>query len=304
MAQSGLVARELERVHPGLEVELVPIVTTGDRTTGELAKLGGKGLFTKELERGLLDGNLELAVHSLKDLPVTLADGLRIAGFPRRADARDVLLSEIASSVEGLPQGARVLTGSLRRQAQLLRLRPDLVIEPIRGNVDTRIRKWRQGGAAGLILAAAGLARLGLEAGQLPIHPLAPASFIPAPGQGTLALETAEGSAAMELCEALNDPSTELASRAERSVVASLGGDCTLPLAAFCRVDTESLNHTGASGHTGAFHLTLSAFLSTIDGCHWVSDESSGGEPSQVAASVVESLRRGGADDILARLAG
>src|SRR5947209_15253632 len=153
LAQSGMVARSLEAAHPGLAVELVPIVTTGDVTEGDLARFGGKGLFTEELERGLLDGSLDLAVHSPKDLPVALPEGLAVAAHPERADARDVLVSEDAEGIDGLPEGAIVLTGALRRRAQLLMRRPDLRVEPIRGNVDTRLRKWRESGAGGVILA-------------------------------------------------------------------------------------------------------------------------------------------------------
>ncbi|HEX2164837.1 MAG TPA: hydroxymethylbilane synthase, partial [Thermoanaerobaculia bacterium] len=233
LAQSGQVAREIERRVPGVAVELVPVVTSGDVYRGDLAAVGGKGLFTLELERGLLDGSLDLAVHSLKDLPVDLPEGLAVAAYPERADPRDVLVSEAAADVASLPAGALVLTGSTRRRAQLLALRPDLVVEALRGNVDTRLAKWRERRAAGVVLAAAGLARLGerLPAG-LPIHPLAPEEMLPAPGQGTLALEVAAGSAAAELCRAMEDAESAAAARAERAVVAAFGGDCTLPLAA------------------------------------------------------------------------
>src|SRR5262245_12824265 len=187
LAQSGLMARALEQLHPGLTVELVPMVTTGDVVQGDLAEVGGKGLFTRELERGLLDGALDLAVHSLKDLPVTLPEGLVVAAHPERADPRDALVSEAAADLDGLPAGAVVLTGALRRRAQILLRRPDLEVVPIRGNVDTRLRKWREQHAGGVILACAGLERLGLR--DLPIHPISPEVLIPAPCQGTLALE-------------------------------------------------------------------------------------------------------------------
>ena len=136
LAQSGQVAQALAAAHPGLRVELVPIVTRGDRLAGDLAAFGGKGLFTAELERGLLDGSLDLAVHSLKDLPVALPAGLAIAAFPRRADPRDVLVSALADDLDGLPAGSAVLTGSLRRHAQILLRRPDLLVEGLRGITD------------------------------------------------------------------------------------------------------------------------------------------------------------------------
>src|SRR5436305_7936708 len=233
MAQSAMGARDLEAEHPGLDVELVPIVTTGDVVTGDLARFGGKGLFTKELESGLLDGSLDLAVHSLKDLPVTLPAGLAVAAHPRRNDCRDVLVSDDAEDLDGLPAGAIVLTGALRRRAQILMRRPDLRVEPIRGNVDTRLRKWREQGAGGVILAGAGLARLGLAG--LPAHPIPPGVLLPAPGQGILALEVCEGGPAVAPCRTLDHAPSARAADAERRVVAAFGGDCTLPLAAWAR---------------------------------------------------------------------
>jgi hydroxymethylbilane synthase len=231
-----MIARALAAAHPGLRVELVPIVTRGDRLRGDLAAFGGKGLFTAELERGLLDGALDLAVHSLKDLPVALPGGLAIAAHPPRADPRDVLVSEVAADLDGLPPGAVVLTGSLRRRAQILLRRPDLRVEGLRGNVDTRLRRWRASGAGAVVLASAGLARLGLlEAGGLPVHPLSPEVMLPAPGQGTLALEVRRGGRAEPLCRMLDDAATAAAADVERRVVAAFGGDCTLPLAAWAR---------------------------------------------------------------------
>jgi len=263
-------------------------LTQGDRTKGDLAEFGGKGLFTEELERRLLAGEIDLAVHSLKDLPVKLAEGLRIAAFPKRADPADLLISHDGSSLQDLGPGARVLTGSLRRKALCLQLRPDLTIEPLRGNVGTRIRKWRESGAAGLILASAGLERLGFAADDLEAHSLDPSTFVPAPGQGTLALETTEGGSAAELCGAINDPGTEIVSVAERFVVAAFGADCTLPLAAWAR------------GSGPDRELTLSAFVSTPDGTSWARAEASGVEPVSVATEVVEILRKEGAEEILA----
>src|SRR5829696_8078534 len=226
LAQSGMMARALEQRHPGLTVELVPMVTTGDVIKGDLAEFGGKGLFTEELDRGLLDGSLDLAVHSMKDLPVRLPEGLIVAAHPERADPRDAMVSEAAVDIDGLPEGAVVLTGALRRRAQLLLRRPDLQVEPIRGNVDTRLRKWRETGAGAVILAGAGLARLGLR--DIPAHPLSPEVMVPAPGQGILALEVRAGGPAEAFVAALNHRATARAAEAERRVVAAFGGDCTL----------------------------------------------------------------------------
>ena len=287
LAQSGLVAQALRSSDPRIDVELVRITTRGDTTPGSLAALGGKGLFTAELEAGLLDGSLDLAVHSLKDLPVRLPEGLALAAHPPREDPRDALLCAGASTIGELPRGARVLTGSLRRRAQLLRHRPDLEVEGIRGNVDTRIRKWRELGAQGLVLAAAGLNRLGLSFDELTAHPLSAEVMIPAPGQGILAIETRTGSRAFELCAVLDDPATSRAARAERNVVAAFGGDCTLPLAAWARDD-------GSGG------LTLSVFLASRDGARFLEASASGDDPDSVAASVVDRLRVLGADAVLA----
>jgi hydroxymethylbilane synthase len=285
LAQSGLVARALEGADPSVTVELVPIVTRGDTTPGSLQALGGKGLFTAELESGLLDGSLDLAVHSLKDLPVTIPDGLAIAAHPPREDPRDALLSDPAATIDALPRGARVLTGSLRRRAQLLRHRPDLAVEDIRGNVDTRIRKWREQRADGLILAAAGLRRLGLSNADLHAHPIDPEVMVPAPGQGILAIETRASSRAFEVCRALDDAATARAARAERLVVAAFGGDCTLPLAAWAR------------GVHGA--LTLSVFLASRHAVRWLETTVEGRDPDAVAADAVASLRSQGADALL-----
>ncbi|HYG62171.1 MAG TPA: hydroxymethylbilane synthase [Thermoanaerobaculia bacterium] len=289
LAQSGMMARALEAQHPGLIVEMVPIVTTGDVVTGDLSEVGGKGLFTRELEQGLLEGSLDLAVHSLKDLPVTLPDGLAVAAFPERADPRDVLVSEVAADVDGLPEGAVVLTGALRRRAQLLLRRPDLQVEPIRGNVDTRLRKWRETGAGAVILAGAGLARLGLR--DIPAHPLSPEVMVPAPGQGILALEVRAGGPAAAFVAVLNHPDAARAAEAERRVVAAFGGDCTLPLAAWARPE-----EVGGKG------LRLTAVLLTPDGRHAARGEAVGEDPVRVAAACVAAMREDGAEEVRARI--
>jgi hydroxymethylbilane synthase len=290
MAQSGMVARALEAKHPSLAVELVPIVTTGDVMKGDLAKHGGKGLFTRELEDGLLDGSLDLAVHSLKDLPVSLPKGLTVCAYLKRADPRDVLVSEVAEDLDGLPEGAVVLTGSLRRRAQILMRRPDLRVEPVAGNVETRLRKWRERRAGGVILAGAGLQRLGL--GGLPVHPIPTDVLLPAPGQGTLALEVRTKGPASGLCRVLNHRPTARAAKAERRVVAAFGGDCTLPLAAWARPDGDGTT------------LRLTALLATPDGCHAARGEAVGERPDEVADACVAALRRDGADEVLARIRG
>ena len=290
LAQSGMMARALEARWPGLSVELVPIVTTGDIVPGDLAKVGGKGLFTQELESGLLDGSLDLAVHSMKDLPVRLPAGLVVAAHPERADPRDVLVSEVADGLDGLPEGAVVLTGALRRRAQILMRRPDLRVEPIRGNVDTRLRKWRESGAGGIVLAGAGLQRLGLaDLADLPAHPIPTDVMIPAPTQGTLALEVRAGSPAEALCRALDHAATARAADAERRVVAAFGADCTLPLAAWAREKDGG-------------RLRLIALLATPDGRRSVRGEAAGTDPAAVAADCVAAMRHQGADEVLERI--
>jgi hydroxymethylbilane synthase len=295
MAQSGMVARALEALHPGLAVDLVPIVTRGDRLPGDLSALGGKGLFTEELEAGLLDGGLDLAVHSLKDLPVRSPAELTIAAYPERADARDVLVSEAAATVAELPPGARVLTGSLRRRAQLLARRPDLAVEPLRGNVETRLRKWRQSGAEAVVLAAAGLSRLGLGADDVPAHPLEAEEMLPAPGQGILAVQVRCAGPAEPVCAALDHPPSRTAARAERAVVAAFGGDCTLPLAAWAR----------PAGPRELGGLRLAALLASPDGLDLARAEVAaepGEEPETLAERCVARLREAGAERLMASL--
>jgi hydroxymethylbilane synthase len=288
LAQSTAVARALEALHPGLRVELVSFETKGDRTAGLLAPLGGKGLFTEELEAGLLDGSLDLAVHSLKDLPVSLPEELVVAAHPERADPRDVLVSDLAPELEDLPAGSVVLTGALRRQAQVLAIHPELRVEGVRGNVQTRLRRWRELSAGGVILAAAGLERLGMLASDdLPAHPLDPEGFVPAPGQGTLALEVRSGSEAEELCLPLNHVPTARAADAERRVVAAFGGNCALPLGAWARPAEDGDG------------LLLTGLLATPDARRVARAEVTAGSPEEAAAACVEAMRDAGAGEIL-----
>lgn len=264
----------------------MPIVTRGDRIRGPLTERGGKGLFTHELEAGLRDGRLDLAVHSAKDLPARLPEELELAAFPPRADPRDTLLCEAAASLEALPAGARVLTGSLRRRAQVLARRTDLRVEPVRGNVETRLRKWRRGDGEALILAVAGLERLGLR--DLPGHPLEPDAFLPAPGQGALAVQVRRDTPAAELCRRLDHPPTARAVTAERLVVVAFGGDCTLPLGAWARFDGD--------------RLLLDAFLGAPDGTRSARAAARATTPEDAARDAVAALREAGAKEVLAAL--
>jgi hydroxymethylbilane synthase len=238
LAQSNLVAQELMRLHPGLTVDLVQIKTSGDRITDRpLHDVGGKGLFTKELEQALLRNDIDFAVHSFKDVPITmpLVDprDLITAAVPKREDPRDVLISLSAKSPGELPKSARVGTGSLRRRSQLLAIRPDLVIEPIRGNIDTRLQKLRRGDYDAIVLAAAGLTRAGIFDGAM-MSRLEVEQLLPAPAQGALSLQCRrEDQPTRGLLAAMNDPVSAACVALERKVVEVLQGDCHSPIAAF-----------------------------------------------------------------------
>jgi len=235
VAQTKLVAAAVERLL-GAKTELVLVRTEGDRVQDRaLAAIGGKGLFVKELEEALLDGRADLAVHSAKDLPAALAPGTALAAFPERADARDALIGAARGArLAGLRKGARVGTGSLRRRAQLLVARPDLEIVAIRGNVDTRIRKLASEQLDAVVLACAGLVRLGLE--ERIDERLDPAAMLPAVGQGALALQTRAGAPVEAALAALDHAPTRAAVAAERAFLVALAGDCNVPLAAHAEV--------------------------------------------------------------------
>jgi hydroxymethylbilane synthase len=234
MAQSRIVADALRSCDPELQVELVPIVTRGDRAAGDLRKIGGKGLFTAELQHAVREGTIDIAVHSAKDLPTAMAGDLVIAAVPERADPRDALVSRAGWGISELPAGATVATASNRRAAQLLAARGDLDVVPIRGNVGTRLRKALAGvsGAAGrvdaVVLAMAGLLRSGLaEKHAESIRPLEVADFVPAAGQGALAVQAAaENGQVAELVASVDDPDSHQALLAERRVLTALGADC------------------------------------------------------------------------------
>lgn len=243
LAQAGTVAAALRA--RGVGAELVPIRTEGDRLDeARLADIGGKGLFVREIEEALLARRVDLAVHSLKDLPAALPAGLALGAFPHREDPRDVLVTRAGGGIADLPRGAKVATSSLRRRALLLSARADLVIEPVRGNVDTRLRKLEEGDCHAIVLAAAGLARLGLT----PPHadPLDPEEFVPAVGQGILAVETrADDSAVREVVAELDDADTRACALAERAYLRRIGGTCNTPLAGHAMREYASLRMTG-----------------------------------------------------------
>ncbi len=221
----------------GVETRIEIIRTTGDHLqTASLAQAGGKGLFTKEIEEALLAGHIDLAVHSLKDLPTDSPEGLEIAAIPARQDPHDAV---VGSTLPHLPVGARVGTSSQRRSAQLLLLRPDLVIEPIRGNVDTRLRKVKEGQYAASLLAVAGLRRLGLE--QEIAQVFSTQEMCPAPGQGALAVQTRIEGEAKDICGRLDHAATRQAVTCERALLAALGGGCQLPVGALAETQGDTL---------------------------------------------------------------
>jgi hydroxymethylbilane synthase len=243
--QAEHVADRLRRAHPGLHVELVPITTRGDQIQDRsLAAIGGKGLFIKELEVAMEEGRADIAVHSMKDVPAEMPPGMTLGALLERADTRDALISNQFAGVEALPKGARVGTSSLRRQAQLLARRPDLAIEPLRGNVDTRLRKLDEGSLHAIVLASAGLIRLGWESR---ITERVPADIcLPAVGQGAIGIECREGDAAtLKRLAVLEHSPTRVAVTAERALTKRLGGSCQSPIAALATLEQGMLEVTG-----------------------------------------------------------
>lgn len=234
-AALGAPPQDAQRVAP-----LTFITTTGDRIQDRrLVEAGGKALFTKEIEAALLDGEIDVAVHSLKDVPAMMPPGLVLAGFPEREDPRDALVSLNWESLDAMPQGARIGTASLRRQAQLLARRPDLTIGMLRGNVDTRLGKLASGEHDGIILAAAGLRRLGLAARITEMFD--PFAAPPSPGQGALALQTREADANAPWLEAIRHAPTALAIEAERAAMEILEGSCRTAIGAHARIEGDEL---------------------------------------------------------------
>ncbi|MEQ7153677.1 hydroxymethylbilane synthase [Brevundimonas aurifodinae] len=245
LAQSGMMQRAIAAAMalPIEEVVLVEIVTTGDQIQDRrLMEVGGKALFTKEIEEALLDGRVDIAVHSMKDVPAEQPPGLTIAAIPEREDARDAFISRDFDGLEALPQGGRLGTASLRRQAQALALRPDLQIEMLRGNIDTRLRRAAEGDFDAILLAASGLNRLGRSEavrGFLSID-----AFLPAPGQGALALQTREGDTDHAWVRAMNHGPTALCVAAERGAMVALEGSCRTAVGAHGVIQGDTLTLT------------------------------------------------------------
>ncbi len=245
LRQSGMMKAALEKIWPEIRFELQTIKTTGDKITDvPLSRVGGKGLFVKEIEDALLDGSADLAVHSMKDVPAVLPEGLTIAALPEREDPRDCLIAKEAKAVEELRQGAIVGTSSLRRAAQMRALRPDCEIRDLRGNLDTRLRKLDEGLFDAIILAAAGLNRMGWQ--KRATVCMDPSAFVPAVGQGALAVETrAEDPQIRRLLEPLDHFETAVALRAERSLLGELEGGCQVPIGGHARISGKTVELSG-----------------------------------------------------------
>jgi len=287
--QSEHVAQGLRRVHPGIEVTLVPMSTRGDEVLDRsLAAIGGKGLFLKELEHAMLRGEADCAVHSCKDVPMELEGPFALPAILERADYADAFISPRHPTLESLPQGARVGTSSLRRQAQLRALRPDLQLLDLRGNINTRLARLETGHYDGIVLACAGLQRLGLEAriGQRLIAP----DWLPAPAQGAIAIEARSDDAQMlALLAALDHAPTRACVEAERAMNRALHGSCHVPVAALAQWQDGTLQLMGMVG-------------SAADGRQVRSQAAGGANPENLGHQVAEALLANGADALLAEL--
>lgn len=249
LTQTNWVIDQLKKNYPNVEFELKVIKTKGDIIQHmSLDKIGDKGLFVKEIEQQLLEKEIDMAVHSMKDMPSTLPDGLKFANIPKREDPRDVLiLKDGYTSLEELPKGAIIGTGSKRRKYQLLRQRPDLKIVPIRGNIDTRIKKIKEENLDGIVLAASGILRAGMEdyiSCYLPVDVM-----IPAPSQGALAIEIREEDLEVEnIIKSFRDETTEIQVSAERAFLEGINGSCHIPIGAYCQVYGENISLVGLFG--------------------------------------------------------
>jgi hydroxymethylbilane synthase len=287
LQQTHLVVELLNTAWPAVTAEIVRLKTTGDNILDvPLAKIGAKGLFVKEIEEALLDGRIDWAVHSVKDLPSELAAGLSVAMIAAREDPRDALVARGGLTLATLPSPARLGTSSLRRSAQLRHWRPDLTIVPIRGNVDTRLRKLESEGLDGIVVAAAGLIRLGWEARISEIIP--PEVCLPAVGQGAIGVEMrSDDAAAQALFQPLTSAATQAAVTAERSFLAHLQGGCQVPIAAWASVEDGK--------------IFLRGVMSTVDGGTLLRGERGGAleAPERLGAELAEELLRHGGDAIL-----
>jgi len=288
MWQAEWVKKQLTKFYPDLQFELVPMKTKGDKILDvPLSKIGDKGLFTKELEHGLLSDELDMAVHSLKDMPTLLPIGLTISTFCEREEPRDVFLSKNGLHLEDLPAGAIIGTSSLRRKSQLKHYRPDFEFMDLRGNLQTRWRKLAESNMEGIVLAAAGVKRLGWEERITQI--LSENMMLSAVGQGSIAIEIVEQRTDIqELLSQLNHYETEQAVRAERALMRKLEGGCQVPIGAFAQV---------VNGQ-----VILRGMVASLDGIRLIKAEASGTDPEAVGIEVANQLIALGATSILAEI--
>ncbi len=290
----GLCARH------GMEYEFAvkKIVTKGDRILDvTLSKVGGKGLFVKEIEQALIDGEIDIAVHSMKDVPSELPGGLVIGAVPKRADARDCIVTRDGRRFADLPPGARVGTSSLRRACQLQNRRPDLTIESVRGNIDTRLKKLEAGEFDAIVLAAAGLHRIGWQ--ERIAEYLAPEVCLPAVGQGALGIECrADDESVLELLGRYNDRETALAVAAERSFLSELNGGCQIPIGAYGTIQTD------CSEAQASPVVELTGMVGTPDGREMIKETMAGSDPERLGRMLAEKLISQGANRILAEVRG
>ena len=287
LRQADLVKSRLSETQPRLPITVRRILTTGDRRAGPpLHEIGGKGVFTKEIEEALLRGEIDLAVHSLKDLPTRLPDGLCLGAITAREDARDAFLSNRFGCLAALPRRSTVGTSSLRRQCQLLHLRPDLQVKNLRGNLDTRLRKLDAGDYDAIILACAGLIRLGLD--HRIREKLSVDTICPAIGQGALAVEVrCDDRLTLDRIRGLDDGDSRKAAEAERSLLGRLGGGCQVPIAGFAVVREAQLQLTGLVGAADGSRLIRESGHATLE------------EPVQLGRAVARRLLDRGAGDLL-----
>ena len=292
MWQAEYVREALQKAHPQLRISIEVIRTWGDQAPDTpVHAVGGTGVFTTEIVRALLDGSVDAAVHSLKDLPTRITESLAIAAVTEREDPADVLVAKDGLMLAELPQGAAVMTGSPRRRAQLQRCRPDLLVQPVRGNVTTRLKKFEEARANAIVLARAGLLRLGL--GERITQRLDPAEFVPACGQGALAVQVrADDKRAWDFCRPLDDYESRAATSAERSFLAALQGGCRAPIGAYATyADT-------------ATELTITGMVANLDGSRLLKRTISGraareDEAIALGKELADSLRADGCDAIL-----
>lgn len=287
--QANWVKGQVEELNPEIVVVLVPIKTKGDQINIPLFKVGGKGLFIKEIEDALLNKEVDLAVHSAKDLPIFLPEGLSLVAFPPREDPRDVLISRNKTLFENIPEKGRVGTSSLRRQSQLRHLRPDLEIVPLRGNLDTRLQKLSSLDLEAIIVAAAGLHRLGWRE---KITAYLPAEvMLPAIGQGILAIEARSGDSWLqEILRPLNDPTTEQCFAAERAFLRRLGGGCQVPIAGLAQIEEEKIILTGLVASVNGQQLVRGQ----VTGALWAGEE--------LGKRLAEDLLAQGGEEILSEV--